>query len=453
MSDTTHVVPMKSLLEAGVHFGHRTRRWNPKMKPYIFTERNGIHIIDLQQTIVHLTQAYELVKETVTSGGTILFVGTKRQAQDSIVDEATRCRMPYVEQRWLGGTLTNWRTIRQRIDYLLEIEKQQERGEFTFLPKKEALMREREVARLNHRLGGLKEMRRLPNLLFIVDVRRDDLAVKEANVLGIPIIAMVDTNCDPDAIDYVIPSNDDAIRAIKLIVSTMANAVLDGQAILSTLQAEEEEAEAMEGEEALERYLGPSTLAKIQAAAEVEEADVAEVEEEVLEAEVEAEVAEAEVEAEITEVEEELLEAEVEAEAEIAEAEEELLEAEVEAEVAEAEVEAEIAEVEEELLEAEVEVEAEIAEVEEEALEAEVEVEVAEAEVEAEIAEVEEELLEAETEIEAAEAEMEVETADVEEMAEEVVEVEAVVEAEEAEETVDEAVEETLESDSTEEDK
>jgi len=442
MSDITHVVPMKSLLEAGVHFGHRTRRWNPKMKPYIFTERNGIHIIDLQQTIVHLTQAYELVKETVTSGGTILFVGTKRQAQDSIVDEATRCRMPFVEQRWLGGTLTNWRTIRQRIDYLLEIEKQQERGEFTFLPKKEALMREREVARLNHRLGGLKEMRRLPNLLFIVDVRRDDLAVKEANVLGIPIIAMVDTNCDPDAIDYVIPSNDDAIRAIKLIVSTMANAVLDGQAILSTLQAEEEEAEAMEGEEALERYLGPSTLAKIQAAAEVEEADVAEVEEEVLEAEVEAEVAEAEVEAEITEVEEELLEAEVEAEmvgaeveAEIAEAEEELLEAEVEAEVAEAEVEAEIAEVEEE------------------ALEAEVEVEVAEAEVEAEIAEVEEELLEAETEIEAAEAEMEVETADVEEMAEEVVEVEAVVEAEEAEETVDEAVEETLESDSTEEDK
>ncbi len=409
MSDTTHVVPMKSLLEAGVHFGHRTRRWNPKMKPYIFTERNGIHIIDLQQTIVHLTQAYELVKETVTSGGTILFVGTKRQAQDSIVDEATRCRMPFVEQRWLGGTLTNWRTIRQRIDYLLEIEKQQERGEFTFLPKKEALMREREVARLNHRLGGLKEMRRLPNLLFIVDVRRDDLAVKEANVLGIPIIAMVDTNCDPDAIDYVIPSNDDAIRAIKLIVSTMANAVLDGQAILSTLQAEEEEAEAMEGEEALERYLGPSTLAKIQAAAEVEEAEV--------------------------EMAEEVVAAETEVEAEIAEVEEEVLEAEVEAEVAEAEVEAEIAEVEEEVLEAEVEAE------------------VAEAEVEAEIAEVEEEVLEAEVEAEVAEAEVEAETAEVEEMAEEVVEVEAVVEAEEAEETVDEAVEETLESDSTEEDK
>jgi small subunit ribosomal protein S2 len=262
---------MKSLLEAGVHFGHRTRRWNPKMKPFIFTERNGIHIIDLQQTISRLNQAYELVKDTVASGGTILFVGTKRQAQDSIVEEATRCHMPFVEQRWLGGTLTNWRTIRQRIDYLLEVEKQKERGEFNFLPKKEALMRERELARLNYRLGGLKEMRRLPNLLFIVDVRRDNLAVKEANTLGIPIIAMVDTNCDPDPIDYIIPSNDDAIRAIKLMVSTIADAVLEGHAILSTLEAEEEEAAGMEEEEALERYLGPSTLAKIQAAAEEDE--------------------------------------------------------------------------------------------------------------------------------------------------------------------------------------
>ena len=276
---TTNVVPMKALLEAGVHFGHRTRRWNPKMKPYIFTERNGIHIIDLQQTIVHLNQAYELIKDTVASGGTVLFVGTKRQAQENVVEEASRCGMPYVEQRWLGGTLTNWRTIRQRIDYLLEIEKQFERGEFTFLPKKEALMHEREVTRLNRRLGGLKQMRRLPNLLFIVDVRRDDLAVKEANVLGIPIIAMVDTNCDPDSIDYVIPSNDDAIRAIKLIVSTMANAVLEGHAILSTLQAEEEEAETMEDEQALERYLGPSTLAKIQAEAAADDEDEYEVEE------------------------------------------------------------------------------------------------------------------------------------------------------------------------------
>jgi small subunit ribosomal protein S2 len=262
---------MKALLEAGVHFGHRTRRWNPKMKPFIFTERNGIHIIDLQQTIGRLGQAFELVKDTVASGGTVLFVGTKRQAQDTIVEEAVRSHMPYVEQRWLGGTLTNWRTIRQRIDYLIDIEKQQERGEFNFLPKKEALLREREVARLNHRLGGLKEMKRLPNLVFIVDVRRDDLAVKEANILGIPIIAMVDTNCDPDPIDHVIPSNDDAIRAIKLMVSTMANAALEGQAILATLEAEEEEAAGIEGEEAMERYLGPSTLAKIQAAAEQEE--------------------------------------------------------------------------------------------------------------------------------------------------------------------------------------
>jgi small subunit ribosomal protein S2 len=332
---------MKSLLEAGVHFGHRTRRWNPKMKPYIFTERNGIHIIDLQQTIVHLTQAYELVKDAVTSGGTILFVGTKRQAQESIVDEATRCGMPYVEQRWLGGTLTNWRTIRQRIDYLLEIEKQQERGEFTFLPKKEALMREREVTRLNHRLGGLKEMRRLPNLLFIVDVRRDDLAVKEANVLGIPIIAMVDTNCDPDPIDYVIPSNDDAIRAIKLVVSIMANAVLDGHAILSTLQAEEEEAEAMEGEEAMERYLGPSTLAKLQAAVETEPEEVeAEMAEEAAAAEAEVEeVAEAEAEIEAAEVEvaEEVVEAEAEVEAAEVEVAEEVVEAEAEVEAAEVE--------------------------------------------------------------------------------------------------------------------
>ncbi len=259
------VVPMKALLEAGVHFGHRTRRWNPKMKPYIFTERNGIHIIDLQQTITRLNQAYEVIRDTVASGGIILFVGTKRQAQESVIQEAQRSAMPYVDQRWLGGTLTNWRTIRQRIDYLLEIEKQQSRGEFSRLVKKEALLREREIARLNQRLGGLKDMRRLPNLLFVIDVRRDALAVKEANTLGIPVIAMVDTNCDPDPIDYVIPSNDDAIRAVKLVVSTIATAVLEGKAMLSTIQAEEEEAEGIGSEEAMERYLGPSTLAKIRA--------------------------------------------------------------------------------------------------------------------------------------------------------------------------------------------
>lgn len=263
------VVPMKSLLEAGVHFGHRTRRWNPKMKPFIFTERNGIHIIDLQQTISRLNQMYELVKDNVASGGTILFVGTKRQSQESVVEEATRCGMPFVEHRWLGGTLTNWRTIRQRIDYLLEAEKQQARGEFDRLVKKEALLREREIVRLNYRLGGVKNMRRLPNYLFVVDVRRDELAVKEANVLGIPVIALVDTNCDPDPIDFSIPSNDDAIRAIRLMTSTMANAVLEGQAIHSSVQ--DDDLGDAEGEEEIdERYLGPSTLAKIQAAAESE---------------------------------------------------------------------------------------------------------------------------------------------------------------------------------------
>jgi small subunit ribosomal protein S2 len=265
------VVSMKALLEAGVHFGHRTRRWNPKMKPYIFTERNGIHILDLQQTISRLNEAYNLVRDTVADGGFILFVGTKRQAQDTIEEESNRCVMPYVNQRWLGGTLTNWRTIRQRIDYLLDLEKQQVRGEFARLPKKEASKLEYEIERLNRRLGGLKDMRRLPNLLFVVDVRREDIAIKEANILGIPIIAMVDTNCDPEAIDFVIPSNDDAIRAIRLVVGKMADAAIEGQQIREALQAEEEEVQALTPEESMERYLGPSTLAKLRAAEEYEE--------------------------------------------------------------------------------------------------------------------------------------------------------------------------------------
>jgi len=263
---------MKALLEAGVHFGHRTQRWNPKMKPYIFTERNGIHILDLQQTISRLEEAYNLVRDTVADGGFILFAGTKRQAQDTLAQEATRCGMPYVNQRWLGGTLTNWRTIRQRIEYLLDLEKKQMRGEFARLPKKEASKLEYEITRLNRRLGGLKDMRRLPNLLFVVDVRREAIAVKEANILGIPVIAMVDTNCDPDPIDYVIPSNDDAIRAIRLIVGIIADAVIEGQHIRETLLAEEEAIEALGVEEEMERYLGPSTLAKLRAAeAEAEE--------------------------------------------------------------------------------------------------------------------------------------------------------------------------------------
>jgi small subunit ribosomal protein S2 len=276
------VETMKALLEAGVHFGHRTRRWNPKMKPYIFTERNGIHILDLQQTLRRLDQAYTLVRDTVSDGGTILFVGTKKQAQDTLREEATRCGMPYVNERWLGGTLTNWFTIRQRIDYLLDLEKKQMRGEFSRLPKKEVGKLEYEIIRLNRRLGGLKDMRRLPNLLFVVDVRREALAVKEANILGIPVIAMVDTNCDPTPIDYVIPSNDDAIRAIRLMVGKMADAVIEGQQMRESMLAEEETIGAEEvGEEEMERYLGPSTLAKLRGISPaVEEVEGVEEEEE-----------------------------------------------------------------------------------------------------------------------------------------------------------------------------
>jgi len=231
---------MKELLEAGVHFGHRTRRWHPKMRSYIFTERNGIHIIDLQQTLSRLKEACEKVKEVASEGGTILFVGTKKQAQESIASAAGSCGMPYVNERWLGGTLTNFRTIRQRIDYLLDLEARYARGDFEGLPKKEALGIEREIARLNRRLGGIKEMLRLPDIVFIVDVRREDIAVKEAPRLGIPIVAMVDTNCDPDPIDFVIPSNDDAIRAIKVICGKIAEAVQEGRQIWESLRAEEE---------------------------------------------------------------------------------------------------------------------------------------------------------------------------------------------------------------------
>lgn len=244
------VVTMKELLEAGVHFGHHTRRWNPKMRPYIFTERNGIHIIDLQQTIAAMDQAYEKVREVTSEGGKILFVGTKKQAQGNLAEQAIRCGMPYVNHRWLGGTLTNWRTIRQRADYLINLEARRERGEFSLLPKKEALGLERELAKLNQRLGGIKDLRALPDMLFIVDTRREAIAVKEANILGIPIVAMVDTNCDPDPIDYVIPSNDDAIRAIKLITSKIADAVLEGKQLWEAARVEEE-MEAIEAEEEL----------------------------------------------------------------------------------------------------------------------------------------------------------------------------------------------------------
>ncbi len=249
-------VTMKALLEAGVHFGHRTRRWNPKMKPFIFTERNGIHILDLQQTIVRLEEAYNLVRDTVADGGSILFIGTKKQAQENLSLAAEHCSMPYVNERWLGGTLTNWQTIRQRIGYLLELEQRRETGDFERLPKKEALKLEQLIAKLNRRLGGLKKMTRPPNLLFVIDVRREHIAVKEGNTLGIPVIAMVDTNCDPDAVDFVIPSNDDAIRAIKLIIGHMADAVNEGLQVRQAVRADEEVQED-------EKYLGAATLAKL----------------------------------------------------------------------------------------------------------------------------------------------------------------------------------------------
>jgi small subunit ribosomal protein S2 len=247
---------MKALLEAGVHFGHRTRRWDPKMKSFIFTERNGIHIIDLQQTIVRLEQAYDLVRDTVAEGGTILFVGTKKQAQENLQNAAERCNMPYVNQRWLGGTMTNWQTIKQRISYLLELEQRRDTGDFERLPKKEALKLEQLIDKLNRRLGGLKDMSRLPNLVLVVDVRREAIAVREGNILKIPVIAMVDTNCDPDPIDLVIPANDDAIRAIKLIVNHMADAVNEGLDIRQAVQADEEVEED-------QKYLGEATLAKL----------------------------------------------------------------------------------------------------------------------------------------------------------------------------------------------
>lgn len=262
------VLSMKELLETGVHFGHRTRKWNPRMKPYIFTERNRIHIIDLQRTMKALEAAVELVRDRVADHGTVLFVGTKRQAQETIEAEATRCGMPYVNMRWLGGTLTNWRTIHNRIEELETLERRQEAGEFEHLTKKEALLMQRKIDRLNERLGGIRDMHKLPDLLFVVDVRREETAVHEANLLEIPVVALVDTNCDPRPIDYIIPSNDDAIRAIKLLTGKIADAVLEGAA----LRKDEDVPEAVKEEakpEAVvgmtdEELLGEATLAKIE---------------------------------------------------------------------------------------------------------------------------------------------------------------------------------------------
>ncbi|SES75899.1 SSU ribosomal protein S2P [Oceanobacillus limi] len=221
------VISMKQLLEAGVHFGHQTRRWNPKMKKYIFTERNGIYIIDLQKTVKKVDEAYNYVKEIASNGGTILFVGTKKQAQDSVKEEAIRSGMYYVNQRWLGGTLTNFQTIRKRINRLIDIERMEEDGTFEVLPKKEVVNLLKEKDRLVKFLGGIKEMKKLPDALFVIDPRKERIAIAEAHKLNIPIIGIVDTNCDPDEIDYVIPANDDAIRAVKLLTGKMADAILE----------------------------------------------------------------------------------------------------------------------------------------------------------------------------------------------------------------------------------
>ncbi|MCL1995453.1 MAG: 30S ribosomal protein S2 [Defluviitaleaceae bacterium] len=223
------VISMKALLEAGVHFGHQTRRWNPKMAPYIFAERNGIYIIDLQKTVKEFEKAYEAISNIAAQGQDILFVGTKKQAQESIKEEALRCGMYYVTERWLGGMLTNFKTIKGRIGRLKELEKMEEDGTFEALPKKEVIALRHEKGKLERNLGGIKEMKRLPGALLIVDTRKESIAIKEARSLGIPIVAIVDTNCDPEEVDYVIPGNDDAIRAVKLVASKMADAVLEAR--------------------------------------------------------------------------------------------------------------------------------------------------------------------------------------------------------------------------------
>lgn len=236
------VISMKQLLEAGVHFGHQTRRWNPKMAEYIYTERNGIHIIDLQKSVGKVDEAYKAISDIVADGGTVLFVGTKKQAQDAIAAEAERCGMFYVNERWLGGMLTNFKTIQSRIQKLKEIERMQEDGTFDVLPKKEVINLKKEMDKLTKNLGGIKNMKKIPDAIFIVDPKKERICVQEAQTLGIKLIGIVDTNCDPDELDYVIPGNDDAIRAVKLIVSKMADAVIEAN-------QGTEEAPAVEAEE------------------------------------------------------------------------------------------------------------------------------------------------------------------------------------------------------------
>ncbi len=237
------VVSMKSLLEAGVHFGHQTRRWNPKMAPYIFTERNGIYIIDLQKTVVKMEEAYDFVQDVVQDGGQVLFVGTKKQAQESIENEAKRCGMPFVNQRWLGGMLTNYKTIKNRIERLDRLDEMEEDGTFEVLPKKEVINLLKEKEKLERFLGGIRKMDGLPDVMFVIDPRKEKIAIREAKILGIPVVSVVDTNCDPDEVDYAIPGNDDAIRAVKLLTETIANAVVNAS------QAAEEDLEEEEASE------------------------------------------------------------------------------------------------------------------------------------------------------------------------------------------------------------
>ena len=234
------VIAMKQLLEAGVHFGHQTRRWNPKMAEYIFTERNGIYIIDLQKTVKKIEEAYDFIRSVAADGGEILFVGTKKQAQETIKEEAVRVGMHYVDARWLGGMLTNFKTIKKRIERLSQLHKMEEDGTFDLLPKKEVIGLKGEMEKLEKYLGGIKEMKKAPAAIFIVDPRKERIAIAEAKKLNIPIVAIVDTNCDPEDVDYVIPGNDDAIRAVKLVVSTIANAVIEGREGTSEAPAEEE---------------------------------------------------------------------------------------------------------------------------------------------------------------------------------------------------------------------
>ena len=246
------VVSMKQLLEAGVHFGHQTRRWNPKMAEYIFTERNGIYIIDLQKTVKKMEEAYLFVRDIAAEGGNVLFVGTKKQAQDAIKEEALRCEMFYVNMRWLGGMLTNFKTIKKSIQKLQNLNKMAEDGTFDLLPKKEVAALQKQMADLEKNLGGIKDMKQLPAAIFVVDPKKEKNAVDEARKLGIPIVAIVDTNCDPDEVDHVIPGNDDAIRAIKLIAATLADAVIEGKQGEQLTDSSEEKAEEDEAEEAAE---------------------------------------------------------------------------------------------------------------------------------------------------------------------------------------------------------